>query len=72
VAYLCFQGEPLGFENKDSFYKELNEEQRSNGASREQTEARGGTTVLQGQKGGTAVPPTVQWRTAVPHREFAI
>jgi len=26
VAYLCFQGEPLGFENKVSFYKELKEE----------------------------------------------
>ena len=26
--------------------------------------ARGGTTVLQGQKGGTAVPPTVEWLTA--------
>ena len=54
VTYLCFQGEPLGFENKDSFYKELKEEQRSNGAPGEQTEAkgkthdraRGGTTVL--------------------------
>ena len=66
----------MGFENKDSFYKELKEEQRSNGSPKEQTEAKrkdarpckGGTIVLQGQKGGMAcsmaVPPIVRWRKA--------
>jgi len=40
VAYLCFQGEPSGFENKDNFYKELKEEERSNRAPGEPTEAK--------------------------------
>jgi len=40
MAYLCFQGELSGFENKDSFYKELKEEERSNGALGEPTEAK--------------------------------
>ena len=56
MAYLCFQGEPLGFEDKDNFYKELKEEQMSNGALGSQwswaegsMRAHGScTTVLQG------------------------
>jgi len=54
----------LGFDEKDSFQKELKEEYRSNEAPREQTEvdvsmhnhAQGSTAVLQVPKGRTAVP----------------
>jgi len=62
VAYLCFQGEPSGFDENDSFQKELNEEYRSNEAPGEQTEAyvskhdraQGGIAVLKAPKGRTA------------------
>ena len=64
MAYLYFQGEPSGFDERDSFQKELKEGQRSNEVPGEQIEAnvsmhdraQGGTVVLQAPKARTAVP----------------